>query len=235
MNSKICILGLILFIFEIAGTILYAIGASNSGDSENYMVEQMKKNFEENKITYTNINRYYYLLEFKKFFYYSDSKESFERISFHPSFLFVFYFAYFMLILINYIMLCKNGYKDVKYISFISLIISLSFFIYALLNTYKVNMPEKEIYVFDDETNDEIRKKLTNRRIAKIQMVVFSIMIIVTFIIHIIFAEYLRKKETKKEEINIISPIIKEDNDNDNDKDQDNQINLKDINEPIIN
>ena len=233
MNSKICIIGLILFIFEIAGTILYSIEANNSGDSQNYMVEEMKKNFDENKITYTNINRYYYLLEFKKFFYYSDSKESFEGITFHPTFIFLFYFVYFILILINYIILCKNIYKDVKYISFASLIISLSFFIKALLNTYKVNMPEKEIYVFDDETNDKIRKELTKRRNAKILMVVFSIMIIVTFIIHIIVAEYLRKKETKKEESNILSPIIKEDNDQDNDKD--NQTNLKDINEPIIN
>ena len=203
MNSKICIIGFLLFIFELAGIILFTIGASNSGDSENYMVEKMEKNFAENKITYTNINRYYYLLEFKKFFYYSDSKESFEGITFNPAVIFLLYFVYFMLILINYIILCKNIYKDVKYISFTSIFFSLSFFIKALLNTYKVNMPEKEIYIFDDETNDEIRKKLTNRRIAKIQMVVFSIMIIVTFIIHIIFAEYLRKKETKKEETNI--------------------------------
>ena len=90
-------------------------------------------------------------------------------------------------------------------------------------------MPEKEIYVFDDKTNDEIRKKLTEKLNIKIKLVGFSVMIIVTSIIHIIFGKYLIKKETKKEDNNILSPIIKDDTD------KDDQINLKDINEPIIN
>ena len=229
MNAKICILGLILFTVEIVGIVLYTIAGINSENSENDLIEKMKTNFKENKITYNNINRYYYLLEFKKlFFYCCDSNESFDAPGFPSPIIIVFYFIYTFLMLMNFFVICKNIYKDVKYICLAALIVSLSFLINSFLYSYKVNMPEKEIYVFDDKTNDEIRKKLAEKLNIKMKLVGFSVMIIVTFIIHII-GEYLIKKETKKEENNILSPIIKIDNG------QDNQINLKDINEPIIN
>ena len=229
MNAKIFMLGLLLFIVEIFGIVLYTIAGFNSENYEDNLIEAMIKNFKENKITYNDINRYYYLLEFKKLFSYYDYEKSFEAYDFSSRIIILFTFIYAILILINFFVICKNIYKDVKNISLAALIVSLSFLINSFLYSYKVNMPEKEIYVFDDETNDEIRKKLTEKLNIKIKLVGFSVMIIVTFIIHIIFGEYLIKKETKKEENNILSPIIKIDNG------QDNQINLKDINEPIIN
>ena len=100
--------------------------------------------------------------------------------------------------------------------------LTLCAFIDSLFYPYKVDIPGKEIYIFDDKFNNEIKDILENKLDSKIYLVGSSSAIIISIIAHIIINHIFLKNEKNEGNNNIIrSSLVKKKNDKEkNDKEK---------------
>ena len=157
------------------------------------------------------INKYSFLLSFKRILQIEDSDKSYGR----NTLLKVITFFYIPIILLFILGICccfNKSYKASIALFSVNAFLSLFCFIDSLLYTYKVDMPEKEIYIFEDGFNDRINDFLSGRLNTKVCIVLSPIFLFVAFIIHAILIAFFSKSQPKKEDNDLmLSPIINED------------------------
>jgi len=214
----------ILFTIEIIGLTIYIIKMKKASLKEEKNTEFLAKiNNNLKNIDNNNINKYYYLLEFKRIFVpYKENDKSFGRSDL-SNIVDYFFIPTYILIIISTILSFLDKYKIPLYMLYISLFLSFFAFINSLFYPYKVNIPGKEIYIFSEELNDEIKTKLDDKLDSKIYFVGSTIVLIISIIAHIIISHILFSQENKKDNI-IISPLVKENNNKENNDNENNSI-----------
>ena len=208
----------ILFILEIIFLIVYIVHIKKSKEKNTNIIERMINNLTRDNMSYFLINKYSYLLEFKRKLQYNGGGKSYERNAFLKAVTY-FYIPIFILLFITSCFLCSERHKISLFLFSVCAILTFFSFIDSLIYPYKVDLPEKEIYVFDEELNDDINDLLNVKLNIKIYIVLSTIIIFVAIILQMILTVILLKRKTKNEEKeendSILSPIIKVNNEKD--------------------
>ncbi|OUM61569.1 hypothetical protein PIROE2DRAFT_12390 [Piromyces sp. E2] len=90
---------------------------------------------------------------------------------------------------------------------------------FAITARFKVNLTDKEIYIYDEEFNKQIKDKLNFIATRKILLFVCTFVATITIIIHIVLIWRSGSVETK--EVNFVQPTRKNSQDSDDDKNND--------------
>ena len=216
---------LLLFIIEIVGLIIYIININKSNENQSELFQTINNTIATTK----NIKEfYYYLSEFKRILLYNnkdniDGRSTLSKIVTH------LYIPTFILIIVGCLVFSAEYYNYSFYIFLICGLLTLCSFIDSLFYPYKVDIPGKDIYIFDDVLNDKIKKALNEKLNIKIYIIGSTIVVILTIIAHIIICKYLDLTVSKDndEESGILNSLVKKENDKE-DKDD------KNIIEPIL-
>ena len=216
---------LLLFIIEIVGLIIYIININKSNENQSELFQTINNTIATTK----NIKEfYYYLSEFKRILLYNnkdniDGRSTLSKIVTH------LYIPTFILIIVGFLVFWAEYYNYSFYIFLICGLLTLCSFIDSLFYPYKVDIPGKDIYIFDDVLNDKIKKALNEKLNIKIYIIGSTIVVILTIIAHIIICKYLDLTVSKDndEESGILNSLVKKENDKE-DKDD------KNIIEPIL-
>ena len=153
--------------------------------------------------------KYKYESEFNSVFGDSSSSDVIKFLS--------FLFCLVFLIIAISLQLCKTCWKIGR--SIISLILITPFLFYAyyaLKTSFKtkniLNLKEEEIYVFDDEFNNELKEKIQIMYERKIYMIafslIFSIGIVIQFILLLIDIEIWYSNEENNDNSNVIGQDV---------------------------
>jgi hypothetical protein len=217
---------LLLFIIEIVGLIIYIININKSNENQAELFEAIN-----NTIINTKEDRkkfYYYLSEFKRILLYND-KDNIDGRSTLSKIVTHLYIPTFILIIVSCLVFSAEYYNYSFYIFLICGLLTLCSFIDSLFYPYKVDIPGKDIYIFDDILNDKIKKALNEKINIKEYIVGSTIVVILAIIAHIIICKYLDIIVSKDndEESRILNSLVKKENDKENEDD-------KNIIEPIL-
>ena len=212
-NNKIIFLYIFLYAIEIIFLIIYIIQVNKSyQNNNNNIIDQMINNLENPNL---DINKYFYLLEFKRLLQYNKGGKSYERNIFLEICTY-FYIPIFVLLFFAMCFLWNEAYKGSIIVFSICAFISFFAFVESLIYPYKVDMPGKEIYIFNEEFNDKINDILSDKLNIKIYTVLSTSIILMVFILLIILGSFLLKNKTKEKlDDSILSPIINVNNEKD--------------------
>ena len=208
---------MILFIFEIAGLIIYIIHINKSNENQIELFEKI------NQTLYFKPDKYYHLSEFKRILLYND-KNNIDGRSVLSKIVTYLYIPNFILIIVGSLVFWAEFYNYSLYIFLVCGLLTFCSFIDSLFYPYKLDLEGTEIYIFDNEINDKIKKTLNDKLNIKIYTVGATIDVILAIIVHIIICTLLYKDKGKDDESQILSSLVKKDND----KEEKNEI------EPIL-
>ena len=213
MSSQIKVFFFLLSVIEIVGLIIYIIQLNKSSLSEDNNNKFLTKLNQTLCIIYSNNTNkfYYYYEEFKRILPHKDKNGNSVGRSSLSNIVNYYYIPTFILIIIGGISCFLDNYKAALYMLYICGLLTFCAFIDSLFYPYKVDIPGKEIYIFDEQFNDEIKEILDNKLDKKIYLVGSTITIIVSLIIHIIISHLLfQNAKNEDNDQNIIhSSLVK--------------------------
>ena len=185
------------------------------------LLNTISYNLNYEKIKELKINKYYYLYEFNKILIPNSSTYNVVRRSTLSIIISYSFIPYIILNLIGCIQFCSEKYLAVMWLFCICGIINISSLINSFFYPYKVDIPGKEIYIFEESFNDKIKQILEDKLNSKIYMVGTTLIIIICIIIHIILAQIFIKENKDN---SIISALIDENKDKEEKIDKLNKI-----------
>ena len=143
----------VLFIFEmiiIAIHIIYFKKSTLKMEDNEQLLNTISYNLNYEKIKELKINKYYYLYEFNKILIPNSSTYNVVRRSTLSIIISYSFIPYIILNLIGCIQFCSEKYLAVMWLFCICGIINISSLINSFFYPYKVDIPGKEIYIFEE-------------------------------------------------------------------------------------